>query len=185
MPTLTGRLNVGERRRLPVRMRQQPGDDVADVEPRRRAGRSSRRCAVGAAHDERPDDDRRQRHDDVTSRQPNSSRLLATPANSATTLPKLVTTSASISQERHAEAELLADQVAQPLAGDGAHARRHLLDDDQRDRDRDHRPQQRVAELRAGQRIGEDAAGVVVDVGGDEPGTDDREEQRRCGRASS
>ncbi len=30
--------------------------------------------------------------------QPNSSRLLATPANSATTLPKLVTTSASISQ---------------------------------------------------------------------------------------
>src|SRR3954462_12605683 len=31
--------------------------------------------------------------------QPNSSRLLATPANSATTLPKFVTTSASISQK--------------------------------------------------------------------------------------
>ena len=108
---------------------------------------------------------------------PNSSRLLATPANSATTLPKLVTTSASISEERDAEAELLADQIAQPLAGDRAHARRHLLHDDQRDRDRNHRPQQRVAELRAGQRVGEDAAGVVVDVGRDEARADDGQHQ--------
>ena len=116
---------------------------------------------------------------------PNSSRLLATPANSATTLPKFVTTSASISEERDAEAELLADQIAQPLAGDRAHARRHLLHHDQRDGDRDHRPQQRVAELRAGLRVGEDAAGVVVDVGGDEARADHRQEQQRAARASS
>ena len=37
-------------------------------------------------------------------------------------------------EERHAEAELLADEIAQALAGDRAHPRRHLLHDDQRDR---------------------------------------------------
>ena len=92
-----------------------------------------------------------------------------------------MTTSASISRNVDAEAEFLADQVAQPLAGHRAHARRHLLHDHQRDGDRDHRPQQRVAELRAGHRIGGDAAGVVVDVGGDEPGADDGQHQREAG----
>ena len=79
--------------------------------------------------------------------------------------------------ERDAEAELLADEIAQPLAGDRAHPRRHLLDDDERDGDRDHRPEQRVAELRSGLRVGEDAAGVVVDVGGDEARADDGEQK--------
>ena len=55
--------------------------------------------------------------------------------------------------------------------------RRHLLHDDQRDRDRDHRPEQRVAELRARLRVGEDAAGVVVDVRRDEARADDGEQQ--------
>ena len=40
-------------------------------------------------------------------------------------------------EERHAEPEFLADQIAQPLARHGSHAGRHLLHDDQRDRDRE------------------------------------------------
>ena len=106
------------------------------------------------------------------------------PANSATTLPKLVMTSVSITKNVSAEAEFLANEIAQSLAGDGAHPRRHLLDDDQRDRDRDHRPEQRVAELRARLRVGEDPARVVVDVRGDEAGPDDREQQHETARAS-
>ena len=46
---------------------------------------------------------------------PNSSKLLATPANSPMMLKKLVTKSAIISRKGGAQAELLADEVAQPL----------------------------------------------------------------------
>ena len=80
--------------------------------------------------------------------------------------------------EGHAEAELFADEIAEAFAGDDAHARAHLLHDDQRERDRDHGPEQRVAELRACLGVGEDAAGVVIDVGRDEAGAKHREEDR-------
>ena len=70
--------------------------------------------------------------------------------------------------EGHAEAELFADEVAEAFAGDDAHAGAHLLHDDEREGDGDHRPEEGVAELRASLRVGEDAAGVVVDVGRDE-----------------
>ncbi len=77
--------------------------------------------------------------------------------------------------EGYLDAEVLADEVGQPLPGDGPHARAHLLHDDERDRDRDQQPQQRVTELRAGLRIGPDAADVVVGIGRDDAGPDDRE----------
>ena len=76
-------------------------------------------------------------------------------------------------QECWADAELLADQIAQAFTGGRAHSRRHLLDDNQRDGDRDHRPQQRVAELRSCLRVSGDAVGVVIYIGGNETGTDD------------
>ena len=52
-------------------------------------------------------------------------------------------------EERGPQSEFLPDQIAQALARDCAHARRHLLHDHERNGDRDHRPQQRVAELGA------------------------------------
>ena len=66
-----------------------------------------------------------------------------------------------------------------PFAGDGAHAGGHLLHDDEGDGGGDQGPQQRVAELGAGLRIGEDAAGIVIDVGGDEAGTEDGKNRRQ------
>ena len=79
-------------------------------------------------------------------------------------------------EERRAQAELLADQVGEALARDRAHARAHLLRHDQQQRDRQQRPQRQVAVVRARLRVGEDAAGVVVDDGGDEARPDDGEE---------
>jgi hypothetical protein len=76
-----------------------------------------------------------------------------------------------------AQAELLADQVAQALAGDHAHAGAHLLHHDQRDGDGNDGPQQGVPVLRAGLGVGEDAAGVVIDVGGDESGAENGQKQ--------
>ena len=100
------------------------------------------------------------------------------PINSVTTLPKLVIRIPEHHEKRDAQAEFFADQIAQALAGDGAHAGAHLLHHDQRQRDRDHGPQQKISELRAGLRIGQDAAGIVVDVRGDDPRPDYGEEQQ-------
>ena len=80
--------------------------------------------------------------------------------------------------EGEAQAELLADQVAEALAGDHAHAGAHLLHHDQRNGDGNDGPQQRVAVLRAGLGVGEDAAGVVIDIGGNESGAEDGQKQQ-------
>ena len=82
-------------------------------------------------------------------------------------------------KERHAQAELFADQVGEPLARDRAHARAHLLRDDENQGDGQQRPQGKIAEARAGGRIGEDAARIVIDVGGDKPRPQDREEDQQ------
>src|SRR5665213_653934 len=55
--------------------------------------------------------------------------------------------------ERHLDAEVLADQIGESLPGYGAHARAHLLCDDERERDRNEQPEERVAELRARLRV--------------------------------
>ena len=83
-------------------------------------------------------------------------------------------------EKRNPQAVFLADQIAQPLAGGRAHARRHLLHHDQRDRHGDHDPEQEVAELRSGGGVGIDTAGVIVHVRGDEPGTDDGQEHQQA-----
>ena len=110
---------------------------------------------------------------------PNSSRLLATPANSAMTLPKFVDDQHRHQEERDPEAELLPDQIAQPFARDRTHARGHLLHDDEGDGGGNHRPQQRIAELRPGDGVRPDPPGVVAALAGDQPGTDDGDEERQ------
>ena len=96
-------------------------------------------------------------------------------------LPKSARPRIGHGEERHAQAELFADQIGEAFAGDRAHARGHFLHHDQRDGGRDQRPQQRVAELRARLRVGEDAAGVVIDVGGDESRPQDGKEVPAAG----
>ena len=53
-------------------------------------------------------------------------------------------------EERDAESEFFANQVAESFAGHCAHARRDFLNYDQGKRDRNHGPQQAVPKLRAG-----------------------------------
>ncbi len=74
------------------------------------------------------------------------------------------------------KSELFANEIGQAFTGDGSHARGHFLDYDQRDGGGDQGPQQRVAVLGAGLRIGKDAAGIVIDVGGDEARAQNRQE---------
>ena len=101
------------------------------------------------------------------------------PANSVTTLPKLTMIRSDHHEERDAESEFLANQIAQALAGNGAHAGGNLLHHDQRHGDGDHGPQQHVPELGPGCGIGPDASGIVVHVRGNKTRTDDGEEDQK------
>ena len=83
------------------------------------------------------------------------------------------------------DAEPLADQIGEAFAGDHAHPGAHLLDQNQREGDRDQRPQQRVAEVGAGLRVGGDSARVVVDIGGDDARADHREDRAQPHQAAA
>ena len=65
--------------------------------------------------------------------------------------------------------EVLADVGGEPVPGDPADTRADDLNADHQRRGEEHRPQQAVAVLRAGLRIGGDAARIVVRRAGDEP----------------
>ena len=167
-----------DQREVPVGAAEHAGDDVGDVED---AGDEEDffDALVVAFDDQRPDEQRADGHADVFA---DVEELHA--AGDAGELRDDVAEVDDDEQEHddegHAQTELFADEVAEAFAGDGAHARAHLLHDDEREGDGDHRPEQRVAVLRSGLRVGEDAAGVVIDVGGDEAGAEAR---RRRGRA--
>ena len=66
------------------------------------------------------------------------------------------------------DTEAFADQVGQPLAGDDTHAGIHLLDHQQNNEGRQQGPEQPIAVVRTGNRVGGDAAGVIVDAAGDD-----------------
>jgi hypothetical protein len=72
-----------------------------------------------------------------------------------------------------AHAQALADQVRQPFAGDDAEPRAHFLDEDQGEGDQHQHPQEGIAIVSARDRVGRDAARVVIYVGGNDAGTDD------------
>src|SRR6185437_12771801 len=80
----------------------------------------------------------------------------------------------------NSEPKLFPDQIRQAFAGYSAHARSHFLNDDERDRYGNKGPEQRVAELCAGLRVGENSADIVIDVCRDESGTKDREERKHA-----
>ena len=66
----------------------------------------------------------------------------------------------------------------QPLAGDPADLRADELNRDHERRGQEDRPQQSVAELRAGLRIGGDARRIVVGRAGDQAGTEPLQQHR-------
>ena len=77
---------------------------------------------------------------------------------------------------RPANAVALADQAGQAVAGREAEASAGLLGDHQRELRDEQDPEQVIAELGAGDRVGGDPTGVVVGEARDDPGTDDREQ---------
>ena len=164
---------------MPVGAAEHAGDDVGDVED---AGDEEDLfdALVVALDDQGPDEEGADGDADVLA---DVEELHA--AGDAGELGDDVAVVDDDEQDHHhegdAEAELFADEVAEAFAGDHAHARAHLLHDDEGEGDGDHGPEQGVAELRAGLGVGEDAAGVVIDVGGDEAGAEDGEEEKDSG----
>src|SRR6185295_1565927 len=73
--------------------------------------------------------------------------------------------------------EMIADVRRQAVPGDAPDARADDLDADHQRRGEYHRPQQPVAELRAGLRVRGDAARIVVGGAGDEAGPEPLQER--------
>ena len=80
-------------------------------------------------------------------------------------------------EESGAETEFFTDEVGEAFSGDDTEASAHFFGDVESDGHGDEGPEKRVAVGGASLRVGGDAAGVVIDVGGDDARTDDGEEE--------
>ena len=164
---------------MPVGAAEHAGDDVGDVED---AGDEEDLfdALVVALDDERPDDEGADRDADVFG-DVEELHAAGDAGELGDDVGEVDDDEQDHDDEGDAEAELFADEVAEAFAGDDAHAGAHLLHDDEGEGDGDHRPEERVAVLRSGCGVGEDAAGVVVDVGGDEAWAEDGEDEDEPG----
>ena len=160
--------------RAPVGLREHAGDEVGDVHRRERQ-EDALDLAVVAARHEQPHADRDRRHG-----QPWRDVGEAERGSHARELrhgrAEVGDEEGEHRERRHLEAELLADQRRQTLAGHGAHACAHLLRHRQDGRDEQQQPQHAVAVAGADHRPGGDAAGIVVRGRRDEARPEDREE---------
>src|SRR5579864_1545730 len=153
-------------RLMPVRVRQQRGYGISEIDQRKQNQDSFNRF-VRSAHYDKPNDCRTHRHYQIFADAKNP--------HAGSKAGKLRHNVAEIgdAQNNHdkkssAQAKLFADKIGQAFARYGSHARRHFLYHDQRDRRRNERPQQGVAILGSGLGVSEDTAGVVIDIGSDE-----------------
>ncbi len=161
---------------LPGRVSQKAADGVGDIEDAGHQEDLLHLACLAARHQE-VDQDRADRHRDL-GRESEDLEARGDAGEFGDGVAPVADQHREQDPEGHADPVVLADQVRQPLAGDGPHARAHLLHDDQRQRDGDERPQQLGSELCARHRVGGDAAGVVVDVGGDDARPHHRQEQQ-------
>ncbi len=164
---------------MPVGAAEDAGDDVGDVED---AGDEEDLfdALVVAFDDEGPDESGAQGHADVLG----DVKELHASGDAGELRDHVAEVDDDEQHEEEqgdAQAELFADEIAETFAGDGTHAGAHFLHDDKDDGDGDHRPEQAVTVLGACLGVGEDAAGIVIDVGGDEAGAEHGEEQQSGG----
>src|ERR1035441_5330469 len=138
---------------LPIGLDQNSGDDVGNVED---AGEEEDLldAQVVAFDQQEPDRDGRQRDGDVAA---DMEQLQGTghAGEFGHHVGEVGQHQHAHQQEGDAQSELFADEVGESLAGDGAHAGTHLLDDDERHRDGQQGPQGQIAVARAGGGIGD------------------------------
>ncbi len=170
-------------RRAPVGLGQEAGDEVGDVDGGERQ-EDALHLAVAAARHQEPDAEGDRRHG-----QPRRDVREAEGRGDARELghgrAEVGDQEGEHRERRHPEAELLADERREALAGHGAHARAHLLRHAEDGRDQQQQPQHAVAVARADHRPRGDAAGVVVGGGGDEARPEDREEDHQAAAADA
>src|ERR1035441_924661 len=170
-------LHAIQRSFLPIGFDQESGDDVGDVEDAGEEEDLLDALVVAFDHQE-PDREGGQRDGDVAA---DVEQLQGTghAGEFGHHVGQVSQHQDAHQQEGDAQAELFADEVGEALAGDGAHAGTHLLDDDERHGNGHQSPQGQIAVAGAGGGIGVDAAGIVIDDGGDEAGPNDGEEDRQ------
>ena len=155
-------------------MRQEAGDDVCEEDEAERQ-EYALNLGVVALDDEQPDERAGKRDRDVPAHPEQLERR-----GHARELGR-GRGEVGYYEEHHAEKgqlhpEPLAYEVGKTLARDHAHTGGHLLHHRQVERDEEQQPQKAVPLLRARDRVGRNAAGVVVRVGRDETRPHHRDE---------
>ena len=150
---------------VPIGLRQERRDDVGD-EHEREDEEHLLDALVAAADDQQPHGDRGDRHGDVARH--------AEHLHARRDAGELRERGAHVADEqgehrkrREADAEALADERGESLAGDGAHLGRGHLDHQQQHAHHGDDPQRGVAEFGADGGVRRDAARVVSRHGGD------------------
>jgi len=169
------RLHRGDQGFPPRRPGQTSGNDVADV----KAGRGQKdffHSLIVAFHHQQPHQHRRNRHADVFG-DPKQFQAQRHSGELRQHVPEVGGQYGYHDHESDAKSVFFANEIAEPFAGDGPHACRHLLHYHQRHGHGNDEPQQKVAELGPRLRIGGNAAGVVVDVGSDNSRSDHSQEK--------
>ena len=133
-------------------------------------------AAVAAEGDERDDDDRGHGRADLR-RDPEQAQGRPDPGELGHRRAEVGDEHGEHREGAPAHPVPLADQAHQPLAGREPEAGAHLLGEEQDDLAGEDDPQQRVAEVRAGQRVGRDPAGVVVGEAADEARAEHRQDR--------
>ncbi len=163
----------------PIGPRKHSGNDVCDIE--KRCGEKDLFHALVVAFDHnQPDDGRRNGHADELG---DVKKFHG--AGHAGELRHYVGEVRRDQNQHHykgdAQAIFFADQIAEAFAGARAHARGHLLHHNQRKSHGNDGPEKGVAELRAGERVGVDATGIIVNVGGNKSRADYCQKQQGLG----
>ena len=158
---------------------QHPGDDVANVK-KRRSHKDLFHALVTALDYQQPHHGRGKRHADVLG---DVQKLKAgrNPGKLGNHVGKVHQHQGGHHEEGYPQAIFFADEIAEPLAGNCAHARRHLLHHDQGKSDRKDAPEKLVSEMGARGRVGIDAAGIIVDIRGNKARAYDCEQKQGPG----
>ena len=173
---MEGRLYHRHQDVAPGRIGHEAGDDVGKID---RAGKEEHLFddPVIPHDDQVPDGGGTERHRDVAAHTEDL-EARRKPRKLCRDVPEVGDQQGQHGVKSDFHAVALADEIGEPLAGHDAKAGHHLLDQDEENEHRDQGPQERIAILGPGHGVRGNSTGVIVDIGRDDPRSDDAEEEQ-------
>ena len=159
----------------PVRLDDDSGDDIGDVKDTG-SQKDLLNDSVGSLHHHPPDEEGAQRNRDEFI-DPEDLHPGCHAGEFGDDIAHIGQKHADHQIEGDLGPEFFPDQIGEPFSRDNPHPGAHLLYHDQGDHNGDKGPDESEAVLGASQGIGGDPAGIIIDIGGDDAGAHEDEEE--------